>query len=96
MQTSLHEAANTTATGENAFDKMTIVQRIKAVDAVIDEFIRPMLIMDGGNMEIIDIKENLDKIDKLILLMAYNIFNLGCINLQATCVKDFKGMAIFP
>jgi len=37
---------------------MTIVQRIKAVDSVIDEYIRPMLVMDGGDMEIIDIKEN--------------------------------------
>lgn len=62
-QQRLVEAANTTASGDNAFDKMTIVQRIKAVDAVIDEYIRPMLIMDGGNMEIIDIKENLPYYD---------------------------------
>ena len=54
----LAEAAATVESGEMSFDKMTIVQRIKAVDAVIDEFIRPMLVMDGGNLEIIDIKEN--------------------------------------
>jgi NifU-like protein len=54
----LEAAAQTTASGDNSFDKMTIVQRIKAVDAVIDEYIRPMLVMDGGDMEIIDIKEN--------------------------------------
>jgi len=40
------------------FAKMTIVQRIKAVDKVVDEHIRQMLIMDGGDMEILDIKEN--------------------------------------
>ena len=57
-QTRLEVAANTTQSGDNSFDKMTIVQRIKAVDAVIDEYIRPMLVMDGGDMEIIDIKEN--------------------------------------
>jgi NifU-like protein len=57
-QTRLEEAANTTETGANSFDKMTIVQRIKAVDAIIEEYIRPMLVMDGGDMEIIDIKEN--------------------------------------
>jgi len=57
-QERLEEAANTTASGDNSFDKMTIVQRIKAVDAVIEEYIRPMLVMDGGDMEIIDIKEN--------------------------------------
>jgi len=51
-------AANTSASETPQFDKMTIVQRIKAIDAVIDEYIRPMLIMDGGDMEIIDIKEN--------------------------------------
>jgi NifU-like protein len=59
----LESAAQTTASGTNSFDKMTIVQRIKAVDAVIDEYIRPMLVMDGGDMEIIDIKENLPYYD---------------------------------
>jgi NifU-like protein len=38
----LESAAETTANGTNSFDKMTIVQRIKTVDAVIDEYIRPM------------------------------------------------------
>ena len=59
----LEAAAETTASGTNSFDKMTIVQRIKAVDTVIDEYIRPMLVMDGGDMEIIDIKENLPYYD---------------------------------
>lgn len=59
----LTAAADTTQSGDNSFDKMTIVQRIKAVDAIIDEYIRPMLVMDGGNMEIIDIKENLPYYD---------------------------------
>ncbi|RLA73753.1 MAG: iron-sulfur cluster assembly scaffold protein NifU [Epsilonproteobacteria bacterium] len=62
-QESLEKSVETTSTGENSFDKMTIVQRIKAVDAVIDEFIRPMLVMDGGDMEIIDIKENIPNYD---------------------------------
>lgn len=48
------------ATGSDSvnFAQMTIVQRIKAVDKVVDENIRQMLIMDGGDMEILDIKEN--------------------------------------
>lgn len=41
-----------------SFAQMTIVQRIKAVDKVVDENIRQMLVMDGGDMEILDIKEN--------------------------------------
>ena len=45
------------------FETMTLVQKIKAVDAVIDESIRQYLIMDGGNMEIIDIKDSDEYID---------------------------------
>lgn len=59
----LEGAANASLAGNNTFDKMTIVQRIKAVDAVIEEYIRPMLVMDGGDMEIIDIKENMPHYD---------------------------------
>ncbi len=40
------------------FAQMTVVQKLKAVDKVIDDNIRQMLIMDGGDMEILDIKEN--------------------------------------
>ena len=59
-------AANTSTESELTFDKMTLVQRIKKVDEVLDEEIRPMLVMDGGNMEIIDIKENLPHYDLYI------------------------------
>jgi NifU-like protein len=45
------------------FGKMTIVQRIKAVDKVVDKEIRQMLVMDGGDMEILDIKENGENFD---------------------------------
>ena len=45
------------------FANMTIVQRIKAVDKVVDDNIRQMLIMDGGDMEILDIKENGENFD---------------------------------
>jgi NifU-like protein len=55
-QERLKNAADSSASGEATFDKMTIVQRIKLIDEVLDVDIRPMLMMDGGNMEIIDIK----------------------------------------
>jgi len=48
---------------EKAFADMTIVQKLKAVEDVIDADIRPMLVMDGGNLEILDIKENGGHID---------------------------------
>jgi NifU-like protein len=41
-----------------SFKEMTIVQKLKAVEAAIDEKIRPMLVMDGGNLEVLDIKES--------------------------------------
>ncbi len=45
------------------FEQMTVVQKLKVVDKVIDDNIRQMLIMDGGDMEILDIKENGENID---------------------------------
>ena len=45
------------------FASMTLVQQIKAVDAIIDESIRQFLVMDGGDMEIIDIKTTEENID---------------------------------
>ncbi len=62
----LKAAADASAEGKLTFDKMTIVQRIKALDEVLDADVRPMLIMDGGNMEIIDIKENIPHYDVYI------------------------------
>lgn len=48
------------------FETMTLVQKIKAIDAVVDENIRQFLIMDGGNMEIIDVKDGDEYIDVYI------------------------------
>ncbi len=48
---------------EQAFTQMTLVQKLKVVEKVLDDNIRQMLIMDGGNMEILDIKENGANID---------------------------------
>lgn len=42
------------------FADMTVVQKLKEIEAVIDENIRPMLVMDGGNLEILDIKTSDD------------------------------------
>ena len=56
-------AADAMAAGGGKFEEMTLVQQIKAVDAIIDENVRQFLIMDGGNMEIIDIKKNDEYID---------------------------------
>ncbi len=55
-------AAATAGLGGN-FDEMTLVQKIKAIDAVIDENLRQFLIMDGGNMEVVDVRDNHDYCD---------------------------------
>jgi len=46
-----------------SFAKMSIVQKLKAVEKAIDDNIRQMLIMDGGDMEVLDIKENGENFD---------------------------------
>ncbi len=49
-----------------SFESMTLVQQIKAIDAEIDESIRQFLIMDGGDMEVIDVKPSDEYIDVYI------------------------------
>jgi len=56
-------AADAMAAGGGNFEEMTLVQQIKAVDAIIDENVRQFLVMDGGDVEIIDIKKNEENID---------------------------------
>ncbi|KIM10476.1 MAG: hypothetical protein KU38_07400 [Sulfurovum sp. FS08-3] len=57
------KATQTPQQKEDTFRDLTIVGKVKAVDRVIDEHIRAMLVADGGNMEILDIKENGPHID---------------------------------
>ncbi len=57
----LRAAADAGASGD--FENMTLVQQIKAVDAIVDENVRQFLVMDGGDMEVIDIKTTDENID---------------------------------
>jgi len=60
----MSKAADASGAGvDMAFVDMTVLQKLKAVDKVIDDNVRQMLIMDGGDMEILDIKENGANID---------------------------------
>ncbi|MDD6055491.1 MAG: iron-sulfur cluster assembly scaffold protein [Helicobacter sp.] len=56
----LKAKADLSGAGNLDFNSMTMVQKIKAIESLIDEKIRPMLAMDGGNMEIIDLKATSD------------------------------------
>ncbi|MBW6489201.1 iron-sulfur cluster assembly scaffold protein [Sulfurimonas sp.] len=60
----MRAAADAGAKGN--FESMTLVQQIKAIDAQIDESVRQFLIMDGGDMEVIDVKSSDDYIDVYI------------------------------
>ncbi|MDR2081734.1 MAG: iron-sulfur cluster assembly scaffold protein [Campylobacteraceae bacterium] len=46
-----------------AFKDMSVIQKFKEIDKVLDEQIRPMLVMDGGNMEVIDVREDGENVD---------------------------------
>jgi len=60
-------AADASGAGQEVpFAQMTLVQKLKAVESTIDKYIRQMLVMDGGDMEILDIKENGTHIDVYI------------------------------
>lgn len=48
---------------DTPFREMDTAQKIITINAVIDESIRQFLIMDGGDMEILDVKENGAQID---------------------------------
>ena len=56
----LKNKADLESKGDLKFADMTLVQKIKAIESLIDEKIRPMLMMDGGNMEIIELKNSSD------------------------------------
>ena len=45
------------------FKEMTIVQKMKAVESALDGNIRQMLMMDGGNVELLDIREDGENTD---------------------------------
>ncbi|EAL8289209.1 iron-sulfur cluster assembly scaffold protein NifU [Campylobacter coli] len=51
------EKLKNTMKSDVAFDEMTIVGQLKAVESVLDAEIRPMLHNDGGDLEVIDIQK---------------------------------------
>lgn len=66
---------------EKTFSQMTIVEKIKAVENVLESDIRPKLNMDGGSAELVDLSGQTVKI-RLVGMCS------GCVNAQTT-VKHF-------
>ena len=48
------------------FEKMSLIKKIKSIEEFLDTKIKPMLAMDGGNLELIDIREE-DGITKVYI-----------------------------
>lgn len=71
----------TVAADAEDFKSMTLVRKLKATEAILDEHIRPMLAMDGGNMELLDIREEEPYIDIFIRYLG------GC----AGCSSSMTG-----
>ena len=44
-------------TEERVFAQMNLIQKHKALETVLDEKVRPSLLRDGGNLEVVDMKE---------------------------------------
>lgn len=51
-----HEKFNTPSE-EKTFSELTLIQKHKAVEKVIEQFILPILNADGGSVEVVDMKE---------------------------------------
>jgi len=58
------------AKGDGTFASMGLVQKIKAVESILEEYIRPTLKADGGNVELIDIKDVDGEFEILIKYMG--------------------------
>jgi NifU-like protein len=54
------------AKGDGSFETMGLVQKIKSVESILEEYIRPTLKADGGDVELIDIKAVDDMFEVLI------------------------------
>lgn len=54
------------AKGDGTFETMGLVQKIKAVESILEAYIRPTLKADGGDVELIDIKESEGTFEVLI------------------------------
>lgn len=74
-------AQENTAPADKPFAQQTIVEKIKAVEKVLEEEIRPKLNMDGGSVELVDLAGSTVKI-RLVGMCS------GCVNAQTT-VKNF-------
>ncbi len=80
------------AKGDGTFISMGLVQRIKAVESILEEYIRPTLKADGGDVELIDIKD----IDgEFEILIKYQGECMSCSMNTTTTLTGIQDMLAF-
>ena len=52
------------------FKDLSLEEKKEAIEKAIDEGVRQFLVMDGGNLEVIDVKENGDYVDVYVRYMG--------------------------
>jgi NifU-like protein len=57
-ETRAEMARNAAPTGQPRFAALGLIQKHRAVEKVLDEKVRPNLLKDGGNLEVVDMKES--------------------------------------
>ncbi len=66
------------------FEKLSFIKKIKAIEEFLDKKIKPMLAMDGGSLELVDVRENGENINVYVrYLGACSICASSQVTLQA-------------
>ncbi len=82
-------AKEKTMTEETKFSEMTIVQKHKILEKIMDEEIRPMLAADGGSLEIVDIQST-DNGKTLVYIRYLGACN-GCASAMTGTLYAIQG-----
>lgn len=69
------------------FHTMTLIQKHKAVESVLDEDVRPILLMDGGDLEVIDMKEHPEHTE---IFISYSGACRGCPSSQTFTLQKIE------
>jgi len=80
------------AKGDGTFESMGLVQKIKSVESILEEYIRPTLKADGGDVELIDIQ---DEDGTFKVLIKYQGECMSCSMNTTTTLAGIEDMLNF-
>lgn len=81
------------AKGDGSFESMGLVQKIKSVESILEEYIRPTLKADGGDVELMDVKETEDGVFEV--LIKYKGECMSCSMNTTTTLAGIEDMLKF-